>query len=225
MALKLLKTYQEQFKNKEFVRAWMESLLFIGLSLIVNFYAGTYATHNASNPVADIILSNLPLYDVDWLFVYGPLIFWVAAIGICLLQPGKMPYILKNIALLTIVRSFFISLTHIAPFPMRLHISPDSPISDFTFGGDLFFSGHTSFPFLWAMIFWENVTLRVFFVTCSIFFGSIVLLAHLHYSIDVFAAFFMAHSVSHIGRKLFKKEARLFQESGKGLTLFGKTLE
>ncbi len=225
MEFNLLKIYKQQFKDKAFVWALLQALLFIGVALVVNFYAGTYATHNASNPVADIILSNIPVYDVDWLFVYGPILFWVTAIGICLLQPAKLPFILKNIALLMVVRSFFISLTHMAPFPMRLHLEPNNAMDYFTFGGDLFFSGHTSFPFLWAMMFWENRTLRIFFTVCAVFFGCVVLMAHLHYSIDVFAAFFMAHSVSHIAKRLFKKELKFFQDSGKGLTLFGKTIE
>jgi hypothetical protein len=39
-------------------------------------------------------------------------------------------------------------------------------------------------------------------------FGLSVLIAHIHYSIDVFAAPFMAYSIFSLARYFFKKDAR-----------------
>jgi hypothetical protein len=41
-------------------------------------------------------------------------------------------------------------------------------------------------------------------------FGVIVLLSHLHYSIDVFAAFFITYSIYHIALKLFDRDYEFF---------------
>ena len=80
----------------------------------------------------------------------------------------------------------------------------------FAFGGDLFFSGHTGLPFLMALIFWDNKYLRWIFILTSVMFATVVLLAHLHYSIDVLSAFFITYTIFHIALFLFKKDRRLF---------------
>jgi hypothetical protein len=54
-------------------------------------------------------------------------------------------------------------------------------VNKFSFGGDLFFSGHTGLPFLMALLFWENLRLRVLFIASSVFFGIIVLMGHILY--------------------------------------------
>jgi hypothetical protein len=58
------------------------------------------------------------------------------------------------------------------------------------YGGDLFFSGHTGLPFLAALAFWHIPTLRIFYLASTWYFGTVVLLGHYHYSIDVLAALF-----------------------------------
>jgi hypothetical protein len=79
-----------------------------------------------------------------------------------------------------------------------------------TSGNDLFFSGHTGLPFLIALIFWDHIYLRALFLGSSVVFGVIVLLSHLHYSIDVFSAFFITYSIYHIAIKLFQNDFDFF---------------
>lgn len=199
------------FKNKEFIKSLIFSLIFLAISLYINFRAGNYATEKASLPVTDIILSNIRVFDVDLFFIWGPIFLFSLVTLLCLYHPKKIPFILKNIALFTIIRSIFISLTHLGPFPTQ--IAADNAtnfINKFTFGGDLFFSGHTGIPFLLALIFWQNKQLRYFFLAYSIFMGTIVLLGHYHYSIDVLAAFFITYSIYHIALYLFKKDKDMF---------------
>jgi hypothetical protein len=103
----------------------------------------------------------------------------------------------------------FVSLTHIGPFPLKLEL--ESKLLDFiTSGNDLFFSGHTGLPFLIALIFWDHIYIRRLFLVSSVVFGVVVLLAHLHYSIDVFAAFFITYSIYHISLKVFKRDYEFF---------------
>lgn len=208
----LNRRYKNYFLDKTFIFSVFSGISFLILSLIMNFYAGTYATSRASNYVQDIVLSNIPVFDVDGIFIYGPLIMWLFVASITAYKPNKIPFILKSIALFVIIRSIFITMTHIGPYPDQLPLSvgANNYINKFTFGGDLFFSSHTGLPFLMAMIFQDNKTLKKIFISTSIFFGIIVLLGHLHYTIDVISAFFITYSIYHIALKFFPKDKEFF---------------
>jgi membrane-associated phospholipid phosphatase len=125
------------------------------------------------------------------------------------MYPERIPFTIKASSIFVIIRSVFINLTHIAPFPTSIQIDPLSLMNKFTFGGDLFFSGHTGLPFLMAIIFWDNKYLRYLFLFTSILFGTITLMGHLHYSIDVLAAFFITYSIYHISAILFKEDLNI----------------
>ncbi len=203
--------YRYYFSNKRFLASVTISFLLLFAGLIINFYAGTYATEKASNSVTDIILDNVPVVNVDEIFLYGPLLFWFVIALLCLDEPKRIPFVLKNIALFVLIRSIFISLTHIGPFPDHIIIDSTSRLArDFIFGGDLFFSGHTGLPFLMALVFQKNIRLRILFILTAIFFGVIVLMAHLHYSIDVVSAFFITYTIYHIAKFLFKEDEKIF---------------
>lgn len=205
----LKETYFSHFTNKKFLIAFATSLLFLAVALVINFYAGTYATKSASNSVTDIILSNTRAYDLDGFFIYGTMFFICFIFFILLLHPHKAPFTIKSIALFVIIRSLFITLTHLGPFPSQIAINSDF-LSKFSFGADLFFSGHTGLPFLLALIFWREPLLRYIFLTFSLMFAIVVLLAHLHYSIDVLSAFFITYSIFHITLYMFKKDKEMF---------------
>ena len=198
------------FKEKDYVKAFVWSWAILIASLFINFYAGTYATEKASNPVTDIILSNTRVYDLDGIFIYGPFVLWSFVAYLFLKDPNKIPFTLKSIALFVLVRSVFITLTHIGPFPTELNVSSSEIIQKFMFGGDLFFSGHTGLPFLMALVFWQKMYLRIIFIVTAILFGVVVLLAHLHYSIDVLSAFFITYTIFHLSELFFKKDRTMF---------------
>lgn len=205
-----LQKWKEAFKDKRFLISLLIGFFYLAISLYINFIAGTYATERASLPVTDIILSNTRVYDVDLIFIYGPLVLFVFVITLLLHNPKRFPFTLKSIALFTVIRSIFISLTHLGPFPTGVITASNNFIGKFTFGGDLFFSGHTGLAFLMALLFWQNKTLRYIFLAYSFFIGAIVLLGHYHYSIDVLAAFFITYSIFHISVLFFKKDRERF---------------
>ncbi len=204
--------YKNCFTSKKFLLAIGVAVLLFAASLVVNFYAGTYATDVQSGSVTDIVLSNTRAYDLESIFVYGPVFLWVFVSFLGFSDPQKIPFIIKSIALFVIIRSIFVSLTHLGPFPTSIAIDyTSSVVKKFTFGGDLFFSAHTGLPFLMALIFGENLFLFVVFTIVAIFFGAVVLLAHLHYSIDVLAAFFITYAIFQIAKKIFSKDWKIFK--------------
>lgn len=206
----MIEVIKEQYKSLYNDKAWWESfvlsILLLAMSLIINYYTGTYATAEVSNPVTDIILSNIPVFDVDGAFVYGAFLMIAIIVSICLYYPRRMPFVVKSIALFYVIRSISVSLTHIAPFPGHVVLDPSSTMRFFNFDGQLFFSGHTGLPFLIGLIFWKNIRLRILFIAFSLTFAAIVLMGHLHYSIDVLAAFFMTYGIYHIAEIIFKTD-------------------
>jgi membrane-associated phospholipid phosphatase len=208
-----MKNIKRHLSDKNYVISLVFAFLFFLLSIVTTFFAITYATEIASNSVTDIVLSNVRTFDVDGLFLYGPIVFWLVLIPYFIFyETKKIPFILKSIGLFLFVRSFAMSLTHIGPFPTQIQPDISGILGVFTSGGDLFFSSHTGLPFLMALIMWDKKPVRIFCLVSSVFFGIVVLLAHVHYSIDVFAAFFVTYTIYAISKYLFKSDWNLFHK-------------
>lgn len=190
-------------------------LLLVVLALVIQISAGQYSARQAvaAPAVSDLFLDNLPVVHLGFLIVTGAIAIWVLACWLMIAHPKYLLFGVKAIGLYIIFRAFFISLTHIGVWPGA--ISPNS--GDFGYGfyrlttyqGNLFFSGHTGFPFLMGLLFWDRVFWRRFFMVMSVIFGAAVLLAHVHYSIDVFAAPFIVYGIFVIGSKLFPRDFAL----------------
>jgi len=208
----ILQSYRAYFGNPVFVRSVVQGAAFLFASMIAIFAAVTYATVNASNHVTDIFLDNLGPYNVRFLFIYGTFAAFIIAGALIGARPNRLPFVLKAVALFLLVRSVFISLTHIAPSP----IDPQQPAPFFNsifYGSDLFFSGHTGMPFLAALMFWHMLPWRLFFLASTAFFAAIVLLGHYHYSIDVLAALFITHGIFQASCWLFRRDFTLLRSS------------
>jgi hypothetical protein len=207
-----LSQYRTLFRASPFVRSVAQGTAFLAASMIAIFAAVTYATTNASNHVTDIVLSNVGPFDMRFLFVYGTFTGFVIFGSLLAWKPNRLPFALKSMALFLLVRAVFVSLTHIAPSP----IDPPTPapfLNSIFYGSDLFFSGHTGMPFLAALAFWHLPLLRLFFLAATAFFGTIVLLGHYHYSIDVLAALFITHGIFQAACWLFPRDYALFRSS------------
>ena len=211
-----MQSYKIYFSNKSYLASFFSGIVLLVISLIVQFFVSGYVNRSGSGYVSDIILSNTRVYEVGGIFVWGAVILVFIGLFIVLRKPNFLPFVAKAIALFTLIRSVFVSLTHISPFPTHVIIS--SPFfnkevfSGIFTGNDLFFSGHTGIPFLLALIFWEYKNLRIIFLSFSIVFAIVVLLGHLHYSIDVLSAYFITYSIFHICQVFFKKDWRLFNK-------------
>lgn len=207
-----------RWTSKKLFISILWSIFFMAIGLVINYMAGVYASNHVSNPVNDLILDHLPTLDVDGIFIYGIIVFFFFVIGLLSIHPRRIPFVLKSFSLFLIVRSFFIILTHLAPSVHQAPLETTSFIvNTFTFTGDLFFSGHTGLPFLMALVFWDEKRLRYTFLMTAVLFGVVVLLGHYHYSIDVFAAFFITFGVYKISERLFTKDFHLFHSVKKML--------
>ena len=210
LCAQLVRTYRTYLHDGTYQQSLALGLALFLISFITNLYAIHFATEHASNAVTDLILSNTPAFDVDQLFVYGTFVAATISILFCLAHPKHIPFALYTVALFYFIRSGFTSLTHIAPFAP--YTSPDFgvTINKAFFGADRFFSAHTGLPFLGALAFWDRPLLRYFFLGTSLFFATVVLLGHLHYSIDVLSAFFITYAIYDLAKWLFPTECARF---------------
>ena len=197
------------YKDRSFLSSVSVGIFMLVASMVVFFYASNYANVSASNSVTDIILSNTRVYDISGVFIYGAVLLVSAITVLVVTRPRYLPFSIKAIALFYFIRSFSVSLTHLNAYPYRAVLDSSSYFLTSHFfrafftGDDLFFSGHVGLPFLMALIFWDNIPLRIAFLVASVIFAVVVLLGHLHYSIDVFSAYFITYSIYIIARRLF----------------------
>jgi hypothetical protein len=208
----LFKHYRGLSSHKIFYIQLATGILLLCASLFINNFANNYTASHYSSGVSDIILDHLPTVDVEFVFLEGAIALIIFIALLCLYKPLRFPFMCKTVALFIAVRAFFLTLTHLGP-PLREAVFlPQSIFERLIYGSgdDLFFSGHVGLPFLMALIFWQNKPLRIFFLLMSVFFAGVVLLGHLHYSIDVFSAFFISYGIFHIALHWFKKDRQLF---------------
>lgn len=181
-----------------------------------NVYAHIYMVRPTSNYVGDFLLDGLPAIDLNLIIIDTALVSIVCGTLFVLSKPRYVLFSLKALALFVIIRAFFISLTHVGMPPET--ILPNSGMFDvvysyLNFQIGLFFSGHTGLPFLMALIFWRTYAPRIIFLSLSGVFAVAVLLTHTHYSIDVFAAPFMAFGIFHIAKHFFPRDYKLIDSA------------
>ncbi len=206
----LRRRYHAAYAEPRYLLSVFLSLGAFLLSLVISSYAIVFATDRASNPVTDLILSNTPAFDVDGIYVYGAICLIVFIAIIILAYPKRIPFTLYSLALFFVIRAAFVTMTHLGPFTPQTGIDFGATVQRMFFGDDYFFSGHTGSPFLMALVYWREKYLRYIFLAWSVFFGVVVLLGHLHYSIDVFAAFFITFAIYHIALYLFPRSHARF---------------
>lgn len=200
------------FWTREHRRSLYLGLLLLIVALALHVQTGHYTARVTAHApfVGDIILDNIPAVNLDFIVVQGAVLFWVLVLALLLARPRYLLFGIKAVALFIIARSFFVTLTHVGVYPTQVPVDGDeigSRLYDlFTFQGNFFFSGHTGLPFLMMLIFWNDKPWRWFFLAATVVFGASVLLAHVHYSIDVMSAPFITYGIFKIGEKLFRHD-------------------
>lgn len=155
----------------------------------------------------DLILDRLPVMELKYFLAWGVELLLAYLIVVVILYPEYLPFSLKSLGLLYLIRSFFIILTPLGTRPDQV-IAPSQEIFyALAYGGnEFFFSGHVAFPFLFALIFWHKPSIRYVLLAATVLFAAAVLLGHTHYSIDVFAVFFMVPTIFGVSRYLFRRD-------------------
>jgi hypothetical protein len=214
MFKKLFKQYKNIFHDKKNLYSLAAGLLFFTVSLFIQKMADSYVISIKGVAVSDFFLDHLPALDIDSLIIQFALLLTAVTLFLAITKPKFINFSLKTIALFIIIRAFLISVTHLGANTHQIVFDPTSfgyrIYNDlYNTSNDFFFSAHTGAPFLGALILWPEKRWRYFYIFASVISGLSVLIGHMHYSIDVFAAPMIAHSIFMMARYLFSKDYQL----------------
>jgi hypothetical protein len=189
-------------------------LLLAGALALVALYAdyrcGAYVTARPGAKVPDLILDRLPPIDLSFLFIYGYMALLIGMFCYPLLFRVRMLHVvIFQFSLLLILRSLFMLFTHLETPAGSVPVHFPGVFSNLYFENDMFFSGHTAMPFLGFYLFRPS-RFRYVFLVGALVMGVVVLAMHVHYSIDVLAAFFMTYCSYQMGTAALRKIAPTF---------------
>ena len=160
---------------------------------------------------SDLILQKLPAYNVSVAVFF---LIWSSCL-ILLIRMYRDPMIflvtLWAYIGVTLLRMSCIALISLNP-PAGL-IALADPITNYFYGPhyitrDLFFSGHTTTVFLIFLCLKKNSD-RIYVLLSSILLGFLLLVQHVHYTIDVLAAPVFTYLVFRLTLLFTKKEKKL----------------
>jgi membrane-associated phospholipid phosphatase len=187
------------FRNKTIIALFLVAIILI---LLPSFFA--FIEKREGMVLKDFVLDAIPSMDVSLpTFV----IIWslVLLVFFRIYQNPRLFLIIAyGFILMCIVRVITISLFPLNP-PLGLIVLND-PIANIAYGGngifitkDLFYSGHTGNMFLFFLCLqrkWD----KIIALAASFLVGILVLVQHMHYSIDVIAAFIFTYFI-YLGSK------------------------
>ena len=191
----------KSFRNKTFVAL---ALVAIILLLLPSFFA--FIEKREGMVLQDFVLERLPATDVSI-----PTFFIIWSVVLLVFyriyqNPSIFLVVAYGFILMCLARVLTISLLPLNPPPGLIELK--DPIANIAYGGkgifitkDLFYSGHTGNMFLFFLCLqakWD----KIIALAASFMVGILVLIQHIHYSIDVFAAFIFTYFIYLGGKKL-----------------------
>ncbi len=200
----LKKQWQKSFGNKQFRIQFVITAIVLGIVLYALSSFLSYVETRPGAVLNDPVLNLFSPVDLTWfvfVILYGALIF---AVIYFIKNPVLLLKAMTAYAIMVIFRIIAMYLLPLDP-PAKM-IALQDPFVEFfgegvTLTRDLFFSGHTAIMFIFFLIA-EKKPIKLFFLIGTIIIAALVLVQHVHYSVDVFVAFFVSYCSYVISNKL-----------------------
>ena len=190
---------EPRFRNKTIIALLLVTIILI---LLPTFFA--FIEKREGMVLQDFVLDAIPAIDVS---IPTFVVIWSVVLLVfyrIYQNPRLFLVIAYGFILMCILRVLTISLLPLNP-PVGI-IALKDPIANIAYGGndifitkDLFYSGHTGNMFLFFLCLqrkWD----KIIALAASFIVGILVLVQHIHYSIDVFAAFIFTYFI-YLGAK------------------------
>lgn len=180
------------------------AVLFAGIRL--NFlsqeYLRAYIANGKTIPVlSDMILDNIPLWDIDYMYDIASLLSAVI-FGIYVVHRRKyreVPLYFVLLGAFHLVRGVFIVLTPFGHPPM--FDGTEGPFNGFSkYELGVYPSGHTGISWMYFVLAADR-RYRAALFTCVVVIISALFLSRGHYSIDVLSGIFFAYAIKSYGEK------------------------
>ena len=189
----------KSFRNKTFV-----ALVLVAIILLLLPYFFAFIEKREGMVLQDFVLERLPASDVS---IPTFIIIWSVVLLVfyrIYQNPSIFLVVAYGFILMCIARVLTISLLPLNPPPGLITLK--DPIANIAYGGkgifitkDLFYSGHTGNMFLFFLCLqakWD----KIIALAASFMVGILVLIQHIHYSVDVIAAFIFTYFI-YLGAK------------------------
>ncbi|MFO7525738.1 MAG: phosphatase PAP2-related protein [Ignavibacteriaceae bacterium] len=189
-------TWNEYIKTNRNRVELTVTVLFLIISLVslANFLNFIEARPGIVLP--DPVLELFNPVDLTWLtfgLIYFSLLFAVYSL---IKKPLQLIFAFQLYTIMVIIRMTAMYLLPLEP-PENMILLSDPVVEYFGTGRaltkDLFFSGHTATLFVLYLVS-ENKQAKHIFLVCTAMVALSVLLQHVHYTIDIFAAVFFTYS-------------------------------
>lgn len=181
--------------SSQFRITFFVSIIFLASALFAYRKFLDFVEARPGVSIPDPILNLYPPIDLTWLIF--SLIYSCLLVGIIALikHPERLLLAFQTYSVIIIVRMFAM---YLVPFeaPEKIIILKDPFIEMFGSGEsltkDLFFSGHTATLFLLFLVV-ESKSFKYIFLISTVVVGVSIVLQHVHYIIDIFAAPFFTY--------------------------------
>jgi len=190
---------EPRFRNKTIIALILVAIILI---LLPTFFA--FIEKREGMVLQDFVLERLPASDVS---IPTFIIIWSVVLLVfyrIYQNPSIFLVVAYGFILMCIARVLTISLLPLNPPPGLITLK--DPIANIAYGGkgifitkDLFYSGHTGNMFLFFLCLqakWD----KIIALAASFMVGILVLIQHIHYSVDVIAAFIFTYFL-YLGAK------------------------
>ncbi len=190
------------FRNWRFYVGVAVLLAGIRLNFLSQSYLHAYISDGKTLPMlSDIILDNIPLWDIDYLSDLGALASGIVFIVFIVhrVRYRDVPLYILLCGVFHLVRGVFIVLT---PFGNPPHFNgTDGPFSGFSnYELGVYPSGHTGISWMYFVLATDRFYRAALFV-CLLVVVASLFLSRSHYSIDVLSGIFFAYAIKAYGEK------------------------